>query len=332
LHVAPFDEAAGDANRLARNLHTLLADEFHFSATADPAGGSWYLEHLTDALAREAWALFQELEREGGCAAALRKGDVQRRVRAVADEKHLAVANRRSGLVGVNLFPNLKDDLTARVGVPETFVTRRAREVAARRPKAPGLLASFDAMLAAARDGATIGQIAAAMARSAAGEPTIATLRPGRVAERFESLRAAAERFRERTGSRPRVFLARMGPVAQHKARAEFSSGFFAVGGFDVVAGGGFDDAESAAVAALTADAPVVVVCSTDETYPVLVPAFARSIKEHRPACVVVLAGLPGDPAVADVYRAAGVDEFIHLKANAEAVLSAIQQKIGVLA
>jgi methylmalonyl-CoA mutase len=332
LHVTPFEENSGTADRLARNLHALLADEFHFAATVDPAGGAWYLEHLTDALARAAWALFQEIEEQGGCAAALRSGDVQRRVLAVAEEKRLAVANRRCGLVGVNLFPNLKESPAARCGVPQAFVAGRAREVAARRPKAPGPLASFDAMLAAARGGATIGQIATAMARSPAGEPAVTPLRPGRVAEGFERLRAAAERHRERTGGRPRVFLAKMGPVAQHKARAEFSGGFFAVGGFDVIAGGGFEDAEAAVVAATTADAPVAVLCSTDATYPVLAPAFARGIKARNPACVVVVAGLPADPAVVEACRAAGVDEFIHLRANAEVVLAGIQKTIGVLA
>jgi methylmalonyl-CoA mutase len=155
---------------------------------------------------------------------------------------------------------------------------------------------------------------------------------PQRAAAGFEELRRAADAFAQRAGARPRVFLAKIGPVKQHKPRADFSAGFFAVGGFDAIGRETFDTAAAAAKAAVASGAPVAVLCSTDETYPTLVPTFAREVKAARPGLIVVLAGLPADPAVAEQYRAAGIDEFIHVRADVCAVLAGLLRKTGVLA
>jgi methylmalonyl-CoA mutase len=78
ITVAPFDAAIGQpdrlARRIARNVHALLVDESHVARVIDPAGGSWYVEDLTEQLAVKAWAWFQEIERSGGLRAALAAG------------------------------------------------------------------------------------------------------------------------------------------------------------------------------------------------------------------------------------------------------------------
>jgi methylmalonyl-CoA mutase len=343
LHIGPFDEAAGMAGdfsrRIARNVHTLLAEEFHFTATADPSGGSWYVEKLTDELARQAWRLFQEIEKEGGLAAALRCGTPQQRVAATAAEKDDAIAHRRAGLVGTNLFPHLEGEPLARIATDSSFPAARAQAVQARRGAAPkrsraaSWSGRFQAALAAAAAGATVGQLAR-LGRDPAvpAEQTIQPVVPQRAAAGFEELRRAADAFAQRAGARPRVFLAKIGPVKQHKPRADFSAGFFAVGGFDAIGRETFDTAAAAAKAAVASGAPVAVLCSTDETYPTLVPTFAREVKAARPGLIVVLAGLPADPAVAEQYRAAGIDEFIHVRADVCAVLAGLLRKTGVLA
>jgi methylmalonyl-CoA mutase len=126
------------------------------------------------------------------------------------------------------------------------------------------------------------------------------------------------------------VFLAKMGPPSQHKARADFSAGFFAVGGFEIVAKEAFATAGLAAEAAVKANAQVAVLCSTDDTYPTLVPVFASSLRKNSPHVMIVVAGLPADPELAAVFRRAGVDEFIHLRANVHEVLAGFLNKIGV--
>ncbi|WP_461030907.1 methylmalonyl-CoA mutase family protein, partial [Streptomyces sparsus] len=84
--VLPFDHAAGlpdaFARRIARNTSTILIEESHVARVIDPAGGSWYVERLTEELAQAAWAWFQEIERAGGQQAALADGTVRQRLDA----------------------------------------------------------------------------------------------------------------------------------------------------------------------------------------------------------------------------------------------------------
>ncbi len=339
LHIAPFDAVAGcpdeTSRRIARNVHTLLAEEFSFAETADPAGGSWYVEKLTDSLARAAWALFQDIEARGGFAAALRSGFPQKLVAKAAAEKQDAVAKRRLGLVGTNLFPNLKEKPLA--SVASDALSHRAALAAAIRARRHAVAAApdagdrFTAALAAARAGATIGQLAR-LGTVPAAEPPITGLVPRRAAEDFESLRAATAAFAARTGARPKVFLAKMGPTLQHKARADFAAGFFGVGGFEPIAKQTFETPESAAQAAVASGAKIVVLCSTDDTYPALVPVFAPAVKAANAGLTVVLAGLPADPAVVASFRAAGVDEFIHIRASVYDLLAKLLKQTGVIA
>jgi methylmalonyl-CoA mutase len=71
-----------------------------------------------------------------------------------------------------------------------------------------------------------------------------------------------------------------------------------------------------------------VVICSTDDTYPELVPPLTKAIKDAKPETTVILAGYPQDQI--DAHKQAGVDDFIHLRANCYEMLVNLQQKIGV--
>ena len=333
LHIGPFDEVLGGSDeisrRIARNVHTLLSEEFHAIAPVDPAGGSWLVEKTTDELARKAWALFQDVEKHGGLAAALREGYVQKLIATVAAEKDDAVSKRRLGLLGTNLFPNLKEKPIARpITDLAALATARATEIKGRRPVPQNVSAkNVDALIIAAQNGETVGQLA--KLTSAAGTETITPLAFKRAGEGFEALRKTADAFAKKTGARPKVFLAKIGPVKQHKPRADFSAGFFSVGGFEATGKEAFEAAEAAAKAAIASGAPVVVLCSTDETYPALVPIFAGAIKAAKPGVIVVLAGMPADKAVVDSFHAAGIDEFIHVRANVRELLAKLLKQIG---
>lgn len=333
LHIAPFDEVTGATNdfsrRIARNVHTLLAEEFGFTQTADAAGGSWYVEKLTDEIARQAWKVFQTVEGLGGMAAALRKGHPQQVVAEAAAQKSGAVAMRRLGLIGTNLFPNLKEKpLTAGKAAASQPIAANTGTWAMPAAKATWS-ARFEAALAAASAGANLGALAAFSPASGKPEASIKPVAPWRASAVIEHLRAAADAFAKSNGARPRVFLAKMGPVLQHKARADFSAGFFAVGGFEVLAKQSFETAEAAAEAAAKSGAPVAVLCSTDETYPALVPAFTAAAKQANPKLTVVLAGKPADAALTETFVRAGVDEFIHVRADVPALLGNLLKKIG---
>jgi methylmalonyl-CoA mutase len=99
-------------------------------------------------------------------------------------------------------------------------------------------------------------------------------------------------------------------------------------GGFSTVGKEAFSTAEEAADAALASDARIIVLCSSDETYPELAPAFAQRIKQRDPQRMVVLAGHPGDHA--EAFKQAGFDEFIHIRSNVRETLASFQQKTGV--
>ncbi|CAM5285677.1 methylmalonyl-CoA mutase small subunit [Streptomyces abikoensis] len=120
--VLPFDDAIGlpdaFARRIARNTSSVLLEESHLARVIDPAGGSWYVESLTDELAHAAWAWFQELERAGGQAAALRSGLVAERLAATWARRSADLATRREPVTGVSEFPHLGEQPVRREPAP----------------------------------------------------------------------------------------------------------------------------------------------------------------------------------------------------------------------
>ena len=325
IDIRPFDEIAGEptelGRRMSRNLHDILAEEFCFEHQIDPAGGSWYVETLTDQLAHRAWTLFQEIEKQGGMAKAVQAGYPQQLVVKAAADKQALVDTRRRTILGTTVQPNLREDPR-----PEP---RTARVAETRRKSVPKPIKSFSALAAAAAKRTTLPTLRIAWTQKRDSGPTVVALKPFRGAEGFEVLRRAADGFLTRTGRRARVFLARIGPAKQHKARADFSSGFFAAGGFEIDGKKSFATAEEAADAAVASGAVVAVLCSTDETYPELAPVFARRIKSAKPALSVVLAGHPGEREAE--FRAAGFDDFIHVRSNVRTTLAQLQRLAGVL-
>ncbi len=114
ITVLPFTWALGKpdafARRIARNTQLVLQAESAAARVTDPAQGSWYVEKLTDDLAKAAWALFQEIEAQGGMAAALESGLIQDKVARVAEARAGDIAHGRIELTGVSAFPRLGDD------------------------------------------------------------------------------------------------------------------------------------------------------------------------------------------------------------------------------
>jgi methylmalonyl-CoA mutase len=102
LSVEPF----GFDDHLALNVHRILREEAHLARVADPAGGSYYIEALTDALARDAWKLFQKIESLGGWRAAVQSEFVEQEITRAREAKLKATALRRRTMVGVNNYPN----------------------------------------------------------------------------------------------------------------------------------------------------------------------------------------------------------------------------------
>ncbi len=321
--VLPFDAALGEsddfARRIARNSQILLKEESSLARVADPAGGSWYVETLTEQLAQAAWAEFQDIERRGGIAAVLADGSLARAIAGSWAQREANIARRKDPLTGVSEFPNLLEQPVVRPSpVP------RGHDGAAVAPAAVGS-GSLDDLVEAATGGATRTGLTAALAW---GTPArVEPLPRHRLHEPFEALRDAADRHKRTQGAWPSVFLANIGPVAQHTARATYAKNVFEAGGIQALGNNGFPDAESVAAAFRASGARIAVLCGSDALYEAHAGPFAQALKaagvEH-----LFLAGNPGDRR-ADL-TAAGIDEFVSVGCDVLSVLRATLARLGV--
>ncbi len=257
--VIPFDEPLGlpDAlgRRIARNTSSLLIEEAHVATVADPAGGSYAVEKLTDDLAAAGWAELGRIESDGGFGERAATG-VKERVRAVRATRDAGVADRSRPLTGISEFPNLGETL------PE------------RAPWGRGGVHHYG---------------------------------------------WAFEDLRSEPASRP-VFLATMGPISAHTARATFATNIFAAGGVAVEAAGATTDAAS--VVASYAGQPVVCLAGTDAAYAGWGADLVAALRAAG-ASYVVLAGTPGDRTVTDV------DDSCAVGVDALAFLGRVREELG---
>ncbi len=134
LEVPPFDECFRYpdefSRRLARNTQIIVKKEAWFDRVVDPAGGAYYVEALTDSLARHAWVLMQEVEKAGGFHEGWKRGSIPAEIETSRKAKEAAVATRRRTIVGTNQYPNQQERMLDRVErKPEDAVSPRAAEV-----------------------------------------------------------------------------------------------------------------------------------------------------------------------------------------------------------
>ncbi len=108
---AVFEESAEFSERIARNQQLLLKEEVNLDKVVDPAGGSYYIEYLTDAIAEHSWTIFLEVQEKGGYVKAFEAGVIQEKIAATAQKRDMNVATRRENLLGTNQFPNFGEVL-----------------------------------------------------------------------------------------------------------------------------------------------------------------------------------------------------------------------------
>ena len=113
ITVTPFDtpykKPDDFSERIARNQQFLLKEESHLDKVVDPAGGSYYVETLTVAIAEQAWKVFLAVEEAGGFLAQVNDGSVQKVIRETSEKRHTDVARRKEFLLGTNQFPNINE-------------------------------------------------------------------------------------------------------------------------------------------------------------------------------------------------------------------------------
>jgi len=352
LHIAPFDEplrrATELSRRVARNTQLVLAEECELRHVADPAGGSYAVEWLTDGLARRGWELFQQVEREGGMIAALVAGLPQRAVVATATAKREALASRHAVQIGSNIFPIAGETLLSAEGPRSEreaeqraerqadVADQRARRVEkacaaalatyreARAARAP---ITVERAIEALEAGATLAELSGDDGDETAA---IEALPARRAAADFEALRTAALGYAKKNGAPPRLFQANIGRSRFYRARADWTTGFFQVGGFEVLADAEFETVDQAVAAALQSGAELVVITSSDERYAELAAPLARALGAALPKARIMLAG-PAAPPYEAAWREAGIETFVNVHTNAHALLSELLAQIGAL-
>ena len=278
----------GRGRRLARNTQLILGEESHIGVVTDPGGGSWYVESLTEQLAERAWAELQAIEAAGGMSAVLTDGSWQERVAEASAARAARIATRKEPLTGVTEFPQIDEQAPA--------------------PPAPVDLSTVRAAAGAA-----------AVAPLDGDATTCDPLPLRRLAAPVEALRDAADAQTHRGGARPAVFLANLGPLAVHTARASFATNLYAVGGIAVLDTGGFDDDARLVEEFAASGSSVACVCSSDAVYAERAVAAVAGLKAAG-ATRVELAGRPGDlesalvAAGLDAWFAVGTDVVAHLR------------------
>jgi len=288
--VTPFDKPyeipTEFAERIARNQQLLLKEEAHFDKLVDVSGGSYTIEHLTDAIAKEGWKLFLAVEEAGGFLTEALKGNIVNAVNASNDKRHAAAATRREFILGTNQFPNFTEKSEGKI------------------PTAP--LSS------------PVGDTIEAPSEAVGG--ALPSLNTARLASDFETLRLATEK----AAKQPIAFMLTIGNLAMRQARAQFSCNFLAAAGYKVIDNLGFKTVEEGVDAALAADADFVVICSSDDEYAeYAIPAF--QYLNGRAMYIVA-----GAPACSEDLKAAGIENFIHVKSNQLETLRAYNAKLGI--
>ena len=332
MHVTPFDECLKTipsefARRIARNTQLILQEEAHLGKVNDPAGGSWYVEALTDELAKKAWELFQQIEKDGGMSSALQSGTVQKRVAEIAKKREENIKRRKDVFVGTNKYANLNEQILDEMKTPEIQTVERKSSDSAKR----ALSFSEKALVADAVDAAQTGAFISDLIQALPYErqkTTAISIPQKRGAEPFEQLRLAMEKHMQKNGERQKVFLANIGPVAEYKPRADFVSGFFEAGGFEVLNNFGFTTVEEAVQAAKESGANTIVIVSKDEKYPEIIPSLLDSLADENRT--VYVAGKLEEEKLKN-YKQAGLEDAIHMQSNVYEVLADLQRKKGVL-
>jgi methylmalonyl-CoA mutase len=256
LHVSPFDDLTGVTSfseRIARNTQLLLKEEAHLKKVIDPAGGSWYVEHLTNELAEKAWGFFQQIEANGGILETLKSNWLQQEIAAVYEKKIHDIQTRKKSIVGTNVYANLDEKVTY----------KKAPEKNSYFANGKNLLIKIEA------------------------------IPDRRLAEPFEELRKKAVNLEGKLGAKPFVGMICLGGLKQHKARLDFMKGFLAAGGLKAVESNPIISVENARQFVLEHPAMHYCLCGTNDQYEIIGHDILNVLKTEFPERTFYLAGLP---------------------------------------
>ena len=353
LHTNSFDEALGlptdFSARIARNTQLILAEESRITDVADPLGGSYYVESLTDSLYQEAKKILSEIDQLGGMTKAIQQGIPKRRIEESAARRQALIDQKKEIIVGVNKYaPEQEMDVDV-LDIDNTAVLHsqvQSLEKIKRERKSELVeesLASIQeiaqsgkgnllgAAIIAARQRATLGEISEAMAKVFGRyEPTVSLISGVYASYNqdnsgFAMVQDEIIAFEQKHGRRPRIMVAKLGQDGHDRGAHVIATGF-ADAGFDVDLGPLFQTPEEAARQAIESDVHVIGVSSQAAGHKTLIPLLIESLKQQGAGDIIVIAGGVIPPKDYDELYAAGVKAIFGPGTNVtEAAMKVVQ-------
>lgn len=320
LHTNSLDEAIAlptdFSAKIARDTQIYIQKETDITKVVDPWAGSYYVEYLTDRLARRAWTLIEEVEKLGGMAKAIEEGLPKLRIEEAAARKQARIDSGKDKIVGVNIFKLEEEAPIDVLEVDNTAVReaqiKRLNDLKAKRNEA-AVQQALEALYECAKTGkgnllekavdaarlrATLGEISDAMERHfgrfVATTRTVSGIYSSEVAQdsEFTNARRLADQFAELEGRRPRIMVAKLGQDG-HDRGAKVIATSFADLGFDVDIGPLFQTPAEAARQATENDVHILGISSLAAGHKTLVPeAIAALEKLGREDILVVVGGV----------------------------------------
>uniref|UniRef100_UPI004047AD17 methylmalonyl-CoA mutase n=1 Tax=Algoriphagus sp. TaxID=1872435 RepID=UPI004047AD17 len=320
LHTNSLDEAIAlptdFSARIARNTQLVLQQEIGITEVVDPWGGAYYVEYLTDQLAKRAWSLIEEVEKLGGMTKAIETGLPKLRIEEAAAKKQARIDGGKDIIVGINRYradektelellevdnQSVRDSQILRLKHVKSV--RNPEEVAAsltriRQAAASGEGNLLELALDAARKRATLGEISFAMeeafGRHKAQTQSISGVYAAEVKQQksFVEAQRLSDRFAQLEGRRPRILVAKMGQDGHDRGAKVIASGFSDLG-FDVDIGPLFQTPQEVAEQAIENDVHLVGVSSLAAGHKILVPELISCLRQMgRPDIRVVAGGV----------------------------------------
>ncbi len=324
ITTLPHDSSRGPAGALgrrnARNIQLVLAREARLDHVGDPARGAHAFEARTDALARGAWTIMQEVEARGGLAGALAGGDVAEALSRSREALMREVSTRRRPIVGVSVFPPVEEAQLEQAPPAEdpTQAARRAR-LAARGDVVIGAVEDVSHGIQAAAAGATMEELGDGLVR---GAPVTLTSLPSiSEAAVFEEVAAGAQ-------PAPVAFLACLGALPDHGPRAAFASDLLRAGGFLAAQSEPSLSPEALAGAFKASGADVACLCGTDADYEIHAEPACAALRAAG-AASIVMARRPSDRD--EALRAAGLSGHVFMGCDAAKILGELRSTVANL-
>jgi methylmalonyl-CoA mutase len=319
LHTNALDEAIAlptdYSARIARNTQLLIQEETGITKAIDPWGGSYYVEYLTEQIAKKAWAFIEEVEALGGMSKAIETGLPKMRIEEAAAKKQAKIDSGQDFIIGVNAFVPENDQINFDIldvdnsAVRESQIARlnkikaerNAAAVQASLEKLTAIAHSgkgnlLEAAIEAARNRATLGEISMAMesvfGRYSATIKSIAGVykREIKADAKFQEAQALADKFAALEGRRPRIMVAKMGQDG-HDRGAKVVATSFADLGFDVDIGPLFQTPEEAARQAVENDVHILGMSSLAAGHKTLAPQVIEELKKLGREDIMLIVG-----------------------------------------